>query len=372
MKILYGVQGTGNGHVSRARMMARHFNSCGGVKVSYLFSGRPRKDYFDMGIFGDFDCRKGLTFNADHGKINYRKTWAENSPKKFIREVKSLSLASYDLVLTDYEPVSAWAARRAGIPILGLGHQYAFDYHVPREGGNPASWFFMRNFAPVVNAFGLHWSSFGGKNLPPIVDPKLSEIAADLGTDKSKVVVYLPFENQREVTTILSGIPDFNFYQYSPGLIDEQHLNVSLRKTSHSGFIRDLCSAKAVICNAGFELVSEGLRLGLRVLVKPLKGQPEQLSNAAALVQLNLASRMDSLNSGEITRWLEANEAEESRREPIAYPDVAAALVDWITGKESCDASELVKKLWSECECPASDNAIDTAAHRHFGNQLAG
>ena len=26
MKLLYGVQGTGNGHISRARMMAKHFS----------------------------------------------------------------------------------------------------------------------------------------------------------------------------------------------------------------------------------------------------------------------------------------------------------------------------------------------------------
>ncbi len=43
MKILYGAQATGNGHVTRARAMAPTFNKAG-LDVDYLFSGRdPEK-----------------------------------------------------------------------------------------------------------------------------------------------------------------------------------------------------------------------------------------------------------------------------------------------------------------------------------------
>ena len=47
MKILYGIQGTGNGHITRARVMASCFKELG-IDVDYVFSGRPEKDYFDM------------------------------------------------------------------------------------------------------------------------------------------------------------------------------------------------------------------------------------------------------------------------------------------------------------------------------------
>ena len=39
MRILFGVQGTGNGHISRSRTLARALKSRG-VAVDYLFSGR--------------------------------------------------------------------------------------------------------------------------------------------------------------------------------------------------------------------------------------------------------------------------------------------------------------------------------------------
>jgi UDP:flavonoid glycosyltransferase YjiC (YdhE family) len=39
MKILYGVQGTGNGHITRARAMAAEMHAAG-VEVDFVFSGR--------------------------------------------------------------------------------------------------------------------------------------------------------------------------------------------------------------------------------------------------------------------------------------------------------------------------------------------
>lgn len=47
MKILYGVQGTGNGHIARARAMANAF-AAQHCQVDFLFSGRDPKRYFSM------------------------------------------------------------------------------------------------------------------------------------------------------------------------------------------------------------------------------------------------------------------------------------------------------------------------------------
>src|SRR5690606_32265718 len=56
MKILYGVQGTGNGHITRTRAMARELGKRS-VAVDYLFSGRPADKFFDMEEFGDYRVR---------------------------------------------------------------------------------------------------------------------------------------------------------------------------------------------------------------------------------------------------------------------------------------------------------------------------
>src|SRR5690606_6418112 len=100
MKILYGVQGTGNGHITRARAMAKELKECG-VSVDYLFSGREPDKFFDMEAFGDYRVLRGLTFTSKEGRIRPLATLVNSQPLQFWRDVKSLDLAPYDLVITD-------------------------------------------------------------------------------------------------------------------------------------------------------------------------------------------------------------------------------------------------------------------------------
>ena len=112
MKILYGVQGTGNGHLSRARAMAKAFTDSD-LEVDYLFSGRPRERFFDMEPFGNFALRQGLTFVNVDGRVDYLRTVLQNNYLCFVRDVFALDLSSYDLVLTDFEPITAWGGSPA-------------------------------------------------------------------------------------------------------------------------------------------------------------------------------------------------------------------------------------------------------------------
>ena len=136
MRIFYGVQGTGNGHITRARVMAKELFEAG-VDVTFQFTGRPAGNYFDMDIFNGYQVRSGLTFNTDHGQVSYVKTALDAKPITFIKDVKTLDLTGYDLVISDFEPVTAWAAKLQKKTILGIGHQYAFRHKIPRAGSIP-------------------------------------------------------------------------------------------------------------------------------------------------------------------------------------------------------------------------------------------
>lgn len=111
MRILYGVQGTGNGHTTRARVMAKAFAKAG-IEVDYLFSGRSKADYFDMQEFADFQTRTGLTFVTERGRVNGFKTVKQAKIREFISDIRELNLRHYDLIFNDFEPVTAWAGRR--------------------------------------------------------------------------------------------------------------------------------------------------------------------------------------------------------------------------------------------------------------------
>lgn len=337
MKILFGIQGTGNGHISRARILANYLKAQA-VDVTYLVSGRDKAKLFDMEVFGDFMHRKGLTFVTRNGKIDYFSTLLENSLLGFYRDIRNLSLAEYDLVITDFEPVTAWAGKLQGKPVLGIGHQYAFGENTPLAGESIMAKWIMRNFAPATHSIGLHWHPYNDNVLPPIIDTTLT------ATDNSDhILVYLPFENQQQVSAVLNQLPNYRFMQYSPELTNAEQGNVGLRKTSYQAFKQDLASAKAVICNSGFELISECLHLGKPILTKPLNGQMEQHSNALALKQLNYATVINKITKTNVGNWL--GHTKQNKAKPL--PNVAKHIVDWILEGDLQQHQQLGKALWT-------------------------
>jgi uncharacterized protein (TIGR00661 family) len=340
VKIFFGVQATGNGHITRARALAPKLKAAG-AEVTWLFSGRPWEHLFEMEAFGDYEWRAGLTFATHAGHIRYIKTARTNNLPAFTRDIRALDLGVYDVVISDFEPVTAWAARLQGIPTIGIGHQYAFGYDIPKTGRDFFGEQVLRWFAPVTVGLGVHWHHFHRAILPPLI-----EAAADpVPVRPDKIVVYLPFEDVNRVIHLLKRFRAYEFFVYSPALPDARHEksdHVHVRQLSRSGFLRDFADAAGVICNAGFELPSEALLTGKRLLVKPLQGQMEQMSNALALELLQLGQVMQSLDAATLSTWLE-----HSRAVRVDYPDVAQAVVDWLLSGERRVDPAWIDAIWA-------------------------
>ena len=49
---------------------------------------------------------------------------------QFVKDIKSID-EQFDLVVTDFEPVSAYFSRLKNIPAFGIGHQYSFYKKIP-------------------------------------------------------------------------------------------------------------------------------------------------------------------------------------------------------------------------------------------------
>ena len=336
MRIFYGVQGTGNGHITRARVMAKELYAAG-IEVTFQFTGRPAHKYFDMDIFNGYQLRTGLTFNTDKGQVNYLKTALDAKPITFIKDVKSLDLSGYDVIISDFEPVTAWAAKSQRKPVLGIGHQYAFNHNIPRKGTDPIADQVMKYFAPADREVGLHWHHFGQAILPPIIDT----LETPKSIIKNKIIVYLPFEDQNEVIRLLAPFENFDFHIYSPDMAVSKFKHITCNPLSRDGFQKDLYDSSGIISNAGFELASEALQLGKKILAKPLHAQMEQISNAAALQQLGYGHTMTDMDILVIEHWLHDNHAVH-----ITYPNIAKVLVQWIQdGMPEMD-TDFIEAIW--------------------------
>ena len=336
MRILYGVQGTGNGHLTRARIMAKAL-AAAGAEVDWVFSGRPKEKFFDMEAFGDYQVYRGLTFATQSGKILYVKTALTSNLWRLYQDVKKVDVEGYDFIINDFEPVSAWAAKRAGKHVIGISHQNAFFYDIPKHGGNIFVEWFMRNFAPVTLPIGLHWHHFNQPILPPLVEP--SQYSNEF--TPGHYLVYLPFAGLPDIMPQLRAFPDYHFYVYQPvpEAFDEGHIHV--RPFSREGFQQDLHRCEGVICSTGFELPSEALQLGKKILTQPVAGQMEQKSNALALQKLGYASVTKELSIEAIGKWLPL-----PKPDPIPYPDVSTALVKWLMETGGKNIQQLQKELW--------------------------
>ena len=340
MKILYGIQGTGNGHISRARALKPALTA-GGAEVDCLFSGRAADKFFDMDVFGDYQIKQGITFITSNLKIKYWQTIRNAGLKQFFKDVKAIDLSRYDLVITDFEPITAWAAKKQNKDIVGIGHQYSYVNSLPPKIGSLPTKLATRFYAPTKESLGLNWHHYDQPILPPIVGIE-EEMALE---NQDFTLVYLPFNNGQEAVKTLQKIKDKNFRMHSADVKPGDYGNVTVFPFDRKLFMENLHHCNSVLCNAGFELVSESLQLGKKIMVLPLKGQDEQRANAATLADLSLASVQKTLVPEAIKKWQE--EAVATR---VEYPDVSSAIAQWILDGRQQSPLSLAENLWAQVQ----------------------
>ena len=335
MKILYGIQATGNGHISRARIMVRELKALG-HDIHVLFSGRDPSELWEMEIFEPYKIYRGLTFCVEKGKINNLKTvWNLCLPQLF-RDVKSINNEGFDCVISDFEPITSRLAKRWNLPCLGIGHQYAFKYKIPKVTFAFHQKCIMNLFAPVTIPIGLHWHHFGQPVFPPIV-PEIEPAEQSNGD----YLVYLPFDKWEDNLPLLQELKPYRFAYFCDVAGISSKENVTLYPYCRNGFLDKLRKCEGVISTAGFELASESFHLGKKLLARPIKGQYEQESNGLAVNQLGWGTSIRTWGREPIKRFLDS---------PVPprriYPNVARILAEWITRGDFSNLEALSSTTW--------------------------
>ena len=337
MNILYGISATGNGHISRSRIIVKALKKRG-HSVDVILSGREEKDFFDIEELAPFQIKKGFTFVSKKGKLNYTQTVLQSHPIQFFNDIKSIDNI-YDLIITDFEPISAYAAKRHKIPCIGIGHQYSFYKNIPMTKKIKfASIFFPKIYAPVNFTIPFHFHHFNKPILPPFIDPLLYN-QIDKNQISEDILVYLPWENLDDMIAILKTISK-KFIVYTKIKSIQTVENITLKPFSNMTFKQDLMRCNSLITNAGFQLISEALFLGKPILCKPQKGQPEQEHNAKILDELQYATVAKEINVKIIKDWIN-----KSKKIKIDFSDPTNLIIDIIENREK-DFSNEINKLW--------------------------
>jgi uncharacterized protein (TIGR00661 family) len=325
MKILYAIQGTGNGHLSRAMEIVPAIERR--AEVDILVSGM----HVELDLGRPIKYRlKGLGFKfGKRGGVDYFNTWWEGDTTGFLQEIRDLDLSGYDLVINDFEPVSAWAARRQHVPCVGLSNQCVLlDQRIPKP---PKSAFdtvgrtILKHYAPVDMAYGFHYQSLEPFITTPVVR---TEVRALQTSRAGYYMVYLPAYNDRKILKALRSFPNTEwvvFSKHSKKAYSQDEIQV--HPIDNQVFLEKLAGASGVICAAGFSTTSEVLFLGKKLLVIPMKKQFEQQCNALALENFGVpvVKSLKKKWRKKISAWLQTDAVVK-----VHYPDNAQVLVDRI------------------------------------------
>lgn len=320
MKILFAIQGTGNGHLSRARDVYPELKKYGEVDV--LISG------IQADVAVPFPVKYqlyGMSFIFGRkGGVDIWLTAKKLKLFKLIRDIRKLPIEEYDLVVNDFEPVSAWACKLKKKPCIGLSHQAAvLAKNAPRPKENDLKGeLVLKYYAPVTAAYGFHFRSYTKNIFTPVIR---QEVRSMIPTDEGHYTVYLPSYSDNALVEHLSKFPNAKWEVFSKHNKEPfTFKNVHIQPIENNAFIKSMASSTGVLCGAGFEGPAEALYLGKKVMVIPMQQQYEQQCNAAAAAEIGVPviKQLSSKYYERIKWWLATNE-----KVNVSYPDITADII---------------------------------------------
>lgn len=320
MKILYAIQGTGNGHISRAREIVPLLQQYGDVDL--LVSGTQA----DVKLVQEVKFQlHGFSFIfGKKGGVNHYETWKSMNLPQFARDMRSIPLEDYNLILNDFEPVTAWACKSRGIESVGLSHQASFrSRKVPKPKSIDWAQLVMKYYAPATHYVGFHFDRYDDFIYTPVIRAGIRNMeTSNLG----HYTVYLPAIDDRYLLPLLKEIPQVRWEVFSKhskqGYVDG---NVAVTAVNNELFNKSLASCEGLLTGGGFEGPAEALFLGKKLLVAPMRFQYEQQCNAYALKQFGLPVLWGSNKNWlpVIKDWVERPQVHQ-----FHFPDETAVVID--------------------------------------------
>ena len=107
------------------------------------------------------------------------KTFRQNSSKDVYKEIKKFPVEKFDLVVNDFEPVSAWACKLKRKPCIGLSHQAAvMATNAPQPAkGDLKGELVLKYYAPVTDAYGFHFRRYAKNIFTPVIRREIRNTA---------------------------------------------------------------------------------------------------------------------------------------------------------------------------------------------------
>lgn len=298
VRILYGVCGEGQGHASRSRILIRYLQQQG-HEVRIIAGGKAY-----MILSKEFDAVLQIEspqgfYTGNQVRILYTllhtlyQTIA-HTPVSFLKIRRLLKEYQPNLLITDAEPIGHFAARFSKIKRISIDNPSALLYRrFPKKIRDYPAWLFLF-FALKLSLFGadryIIYDFFDEQITNPhvlFVKPLIQPgIRSQHSTSGKHIFVY---QTSPSFTMLFDSLRRFNetfiIYGFHKDRTDE---NLMYKRFNEDEFYHDISSAKAVIVNGGFTVISEALYLKKPIFSLPIRHQCEQLFNAQCIERMGV------------------------------------------------------------------------------------
>jgi uncharacterized protein (TIGR00661 family) len=311
------------GHATRSKVVCEHLVEAG-HEVKIVVSGRAHG--FLAKTFRDVVEIKGLTIRYVDNRMDRDGTLARNvvaAPGMLASNVGAYfsKVAGFkpEAVVTDFDSFAYLFAKRHRLPILSIDNQQIIsrcklgkfakqgvkvDYQMTKA--------FVRAKLPACDHYVI--TTFFYPAIRPkfekdttLVPPILRQSVLD-AKKKARagdhVLVYQTSTSDTGLVAELNRVAGEKFVVY--GLRkNAKHGNCQLKDFSEEGFVEDLASARAVVCNGGLSLIGEAVFLGKPIFSVPVRNQYEQVLNARYLEELGWGLGADRVEAEVLRLFLQ-------------------------------------------------------------------
>ncbi len=292
-RIIYGVTGQGFGHSARSKEVLNYLTKAGHQVL--VFS-------YDQGLFflkDKFDTFEipGLRMSYKNNKVVYWNTilmsvrQIAKQSKDWSRILDRFRRFAPDLVITDFEPLTALLAKLQRVPLISLDNQHQLTntkVEVPKKYRKDLladkliikSMVWKANYYLITSFFKTPVTRKKTFIFPAVIRREILELTPE---ENDFILVYQTSDFNYLVDKLEEIDQKFIVFGFD---INKKIGNIEFRKFSNKHWLDCLAGCRAIIGNAGSSLSGEAVYLQKPYLAIPINRQIEQIINAYYLEKM--------------------------------------------------------------------------------------
>ena len=313
-RIFYSICGEGMGHAIRSAVIIEELIKKHDV---YIFSSERAYQYLNSKFDNVFEIG-GFNTVYENNKVRNKKTFYKavkanptNLKEGYDILYKQSQIIKPNLIISDFENYASMLSKLINVPMISLDNIHMItqtDYEFPPE--NKVD---MLVAKAVVKAYIIRpekhiLTSFF---YPPLRHPEITaiyppvirnEIMKLKPIDGDHIVVYQTSDSNIQLMEDLKDIDEnFIVYGFNKDEIDE---NLTYRSFNEDIIYEDMRTAKAILTNGGFTMISEAIYLKKPVYSIPAIGNFEQILNGFYVEKLGYGEYHKKLNNELIRKFI--------------------------------------------------------------------